>query len=455
MQALIALVGRSNVGKSTLFNTLTHRRDALVCASPGMTRDLRYGRGVAGDRTYTFVDTGGLGHLEDQSLQRWVEQQSLQAVRDAAVVLFIVDARSGLTVQDETLAASMRPLNDNLLVIINKSDGADFESVRSDCFKLGYGQPLVISALRRRGIKQMMQAVSERMPAPSNRALIDAAPRVAFIGRPNVGKSTLINNLIGAERVLASATPGTTRDSIDVDFSHRGVQYTLTDTAGMRRRSKIDNSPEKLSVSQTLQVIKGAGVVVLLVDAEMGIVEQDVRLLGLVLSIGCSLIVAVNKCDLLSDRARKVLEDDLQRRLVFASFVKVHYICAIKQRGIDGLMRSVQSVYQEARMKLSTPELTRMLQYAVHKNPPPIVDGRRVKPRYAHQGGSAPPTIVIHGRRVEKMPQHYCTYLKSFFIKALGIQGTPLRLVFQSSPDFLEFKRGVKKPAGPRSAQTI
>lgn len=437
MIPVIALVGRPNVGKSTLFNCLTRSRDALVADQPGLTRDRKYGDGRIGDRPYVVVDTGGLSGRGDE-LDELMARQAELAIQESDVTLFLVDAREGLTAQDELIAAQLRRLGKPVFLVVNKAEGLDEHTAGAEFFALGLGQPHAISAAHGRGIGQLMEKVLAALPpAPEEEAESgeDTGPapiRIAFAGRPNVGKSTLINRIVGEERVLAYDLPGTTRDTIEVPFERAGKSYLLIDTAGVRRRSRVAGAVEKFSVIKTLKAIEAANVVIAVLDAREGITEQDAGLVGFAVDSGRSLVVAVNKWDGLSEDQKANVRRELDLKLPFINFAKVHFISALRGTGIGELFKSVDKAYESATRKLPTPQLTRILEQAVERNPPPLVRGRRIKLRYAHQGGHNPPVIVIHGNQTEAVPDVYRRYLTNAFRTALNLTGTPVRLEFRT-----------------------
>lgn len=432
MKPVIALVGRPNVGKSTLFNRLTATRAALVSDYPGLTRDRNYGVGRVGDRPYIVVDTGGLSG-EREGIDVLMASQAMRAVDEADLVMLLVDGRSGLTGADETIVEGLRSTGKPIVLVVNKTERLDPSIAAGEFARLGIGETWCIAAAHGQGVRSMMGEVLERFPQEAGEE--DAAGegvRVAIVGRPNVGKSTLVNRMLGEERVLAFDRPGTTRDSIYIPFERDGQRYVLIDTAGVRRRSRIDEAIEKFSVVKTLQAIEAAHVVLLVLDARQGIGEQDARLLGHAIESGRALVIAVNKWDGLSGDERAAARAALDRRLSFADYARVHYISALHGSGVGDLFASIDQAYDAGNRDLSTPMLTRILQAAVEHHPPPLVQGRRVKLRYAHQGGQNPPVIVIHGSRTETVPDDYRRYLEGRFRDALGLQGTPVRIRFRS-----------------------
>jgi GTP-binding protein len=434
MLPVVALVGRPNVGKSTLFNRLTRTRSALVADFPGLTRDRQYGVGKIGSRAYLAMDSGGLTG-ESAGLEGQVVQQVWQALGEADVVLFLVDGRTGLTPADEDIAQQLRRLQVPLFLVVNKTEHMNLPEVSAEFHDLALGQPHPISAAHDQGVQSLLEEVLGRLPGDesveSDSDAGDAGIRLAIVGRPNVGKSTLVNRLLGEERMLTCDMPGTTRDSVAVPFQRDGQRYTLIDTAGVRRRSRIVEAIEKFSVIKTLQAIEQSHVAVLMLDARQGIAEQDTTLLGHILESGRALVVAVNKWDHLGQEVRDDLRRELGRKLVFLDFAKIHFISALHGSGVMDVLASVRRAYASATRKLATPELTRILADAVLRHQPPLVRGHRIKLRYAHQGGQNPPLLVIHGNRVDHVPEAYRRYLGNIYRKALGLEGTPVRIEFK------------------------
>lgn len=450
---VIALVGRPNVGKSTLFNCLTRSRDALVADQPGLTRDRKYGDGKIGDRPYVVVDTGGLTGTGG-ALDELMARQAQLAIQEADVTLFLVDAREGRTAADEMITEQLRRLGKPVFLVVNKAEGLDEAAVGADFYALGLGRPYPVSAAHGRGIEPLMEdvlAVLPPLPAEET-ALTEVeaagvAPiRVTCAGRPNVGKSTLINRILGEERVLAYDQPGTTRDTIEVPFEREGRAYVLIDTAGVRRRARVTEAVEKFSVIKTLKAIEAANVVIAVLDAREGITEQDAALIGFVVDSGRSLVVAVNKWDGLSEDRKADVRRELDFKLPFINFAKVHFISALHGTGIGELFKSVGKAYESAVRKLPTPLLTRILEDAANRNQPPLVRGRRIKLRYAHQGGHNPPVIVIHGNQTEAVPDTYRRYLTNTFRTALKLTGTPVRLEFRTSENPYAGRRNTLTP---------
>lgn len=433
MQPVIALVGRPNVGKSTLFNRLTRSRDALVAELPGLTRDRKYGLGRVGDRPYLVVDTGGLTgeeHILDEAMAR----QTLLAVEEADTVLLMVDGRDGLTAGDEAIVERLRATGKPLRLVVNKTDGFDPDAACADFHALGIGSPIPIAALRGRGVRQLMEQVLEDFPEPEPAGDIEDDDRigVAVVGRPNVGKSTLLNCILGEERLVAYDLPGTTRDSVEIPFERGGRRYTLIDTAGVRRRGKVSEVVEKFSIIKTMQAIENANVVVLVLDAHQGIADQDASLLGLVLDSGKAIVIAVNKWDGLDSHNRDQIKDRIDYHLGFLDFVDIHYISALRGSGIGKLFRSVDAAFDSTMVHVQTARLTQILEDAVAQHAPPIAHRRRIKLRYAHQGGRNPPIVVIHGTQTDSVPDAYRRYLSNTYRKVLRLTGTPVRIEFRS-----------------------
>jgi GTP-binding protein len=431
MKPVIALVGRPNVGKSTLFNRLTRSRDALVADLPGLTRDRHYGEGRIGERPFLVIDTGGFEPVAKEGIMHQMALQTKQAVAEADIVVFIVDGRQGLTPHDKTITDFLRKSGRKVLLVVNKSEGMKYTSVVAEFYELGMGDPYVISAAHGDGVHDLVNEALDAAFAqrPADAEELEAPERgVKIVGRPNVGKSTLVNTLIGEQRVIAFDMPGTTRDSIEVPFEREGKNYTLIDTAGIRRRGKVFEAIEKFSVVKTLQSISEAHVVILLLDAQQDISEQDAHIAGFILESGRALVVAVNKWDGLQSDERDEIKIDLDRKLDFLSFAKTHFISALKATGIGQLMKSVDAAYAAATADLSTPRLTRALIEAVEKQEPKRKGSIRPKMRYAHQGGQNPPIIVIHGNALDAIGEPYKRYLEKHFRDTFNLVGTPLRI---------------------------
>jgi GTP-binding protein len=438
MKPVVALVGRPNVGKSTLFNRLTRSRDALVADLPGLTRDRHYGEGRVGEIPFLVIDTGGFEPVAKDGIMHEMAKQTKQAVAEADVVVFIVDGRQGLTPHDKTITDFLRKSGRSVMLVVNKAEGMKYTSVAADFYELGLGDPYVISAAHGDGVADLVEealslAAAARPENPVEEEAPEGGIRLAIVGRPNVGKSTMVNTLLGEERVIAFDMPGTTRDSISIPFEREGRQYTLIDTAGIRRRGKVFEAIEKFSVVKTLQSISEANVVLLLLDAQQDISEQDAHIAGFVLESGRALVVAVNKWDGLTSDRRDEIKMDIERKLNFLSFAKFHFVSALKSTGIGPLMKSVDSAYAAAMAKLSTPRLTRALIEAVEHQQPRRKGSVRPKLRYAHQGGQNPPIVVIHGNALEAVDDNYKRYLEKHFRETFSLTGTPLRIELRSS----------------------
>ena len=452
MDPVIALVGRPNVGKSTLFNYLTRSRDALVADYPGLTRDRKYGLGKLGPGGYVVVDTGGLGD-DPEGVEQGMQAQARKAVGEADAVIFLVDARAGVTAGDMELAGELRRLGKPIYLAVNKVDGLDPAVVSAEFHTLGMGETHPIAAAHGRGVTRLLETVlADTGPAHAaeeEQALVGDQYHgicVAVIGRPNVGKSTMVNRILGEERVLVYDMPGTTRDSIYVPFEKDGHAYTLVDTAGVRRRARIKETVEKFSVIKTLQAIEAAHVVIMVVDAREGITEQDAGLVGHALEAGRALVLAVNKWDGLDSGQRDEVKRLLNVKLGFLEFAKVHFVSALHGSGVGLLLDSVRDAYDAANRDLATNRLTQILEDAVDSHPPPLVRGRRIKLRYAHQGGRNPPVIVIHGNQVDRVPQDYRRYLMNTFRKVLDLYGTPVRIEFKGGANPYEGRRNTLTP---------
>ncbi|MCX7898042.1 MAG: ribosome biogenesis GTPase Der [Rhodocyclaceae bacterium] len=436
MLPTLVLVGRPNVGKSTLFNRLTRSRAALVADRPGLTRDRHYGRGKLGGRPYWVVDTGGLMPEAKEGIEQEMTRQAETAMAEADALLFLVDARSGLTAQDKAIAEKLRRLGRPVFLVVNKAEGMEAAVVGAEFHELGLGAPHVISAAHGDGVRTLIDDVLAAMPDEAEEWSAEdegeGAPRVAIVGRPNVGKSTLVNALLGEERMISFDQPGTTRDAIEAPFMREGRQYVLIDTAGLRRKGRVADVIEKFSVIKTLQAIESADVVIVLLDATQEVAEQDAHIAGICLEAGRAMVIAVNKWDAADQYRRSWVKQELARKLAFLSFVKTHFISAKAGTGLDGLMKSVDEAHRAANAKLPTPKLTRVLRDAVARQSPPRHGLIRPKLRYAHQGGSNPPVIVIHGNALEHIPPAYVRYLEHSFRTAFGLVGTPLSIQFKT-----------------------
>ena len=436
MLPVVALVGRPNVGKSTLFNVLTRTRDALVADLPGLTRDRHYGICHLGDREFVVVDTGGLTGDKD-GIGALTARQAEFAIDEADVVVLVVDARDGVLPQDRNVLAALRRQDKPLLLVVNKVDGVDENTVLADFSALGFAAPILTSAAHSRGVTTLLEAVLEKLPppgdAPEEGDPADDGIRVAIVGRPNVGKSTLVNRLLGEDRVVVSDVAGTTRDSIRVRLERDGKRYTLIDTAGVRRRARVEDAVEKFSVIKTLQSIAAANVAVLLLDAKDGVAEQDATLIGHVLAERRALVIAVNKWDGLSTYEREQCRSSLDRKLDFVAFSTPVFISGLHGSGIAELMRSIGRAHKSAMREFGSAELTKALEQAYTAYQPPLVRGHAPKLRFAHPGGTNPPTIVIHGSRTRQIAVGYRRYLENFFRKRFKLEGTPILIVFKES----------------------
>ncbi|HET7396177.1 MAG TPA: ribosome biogenesis GTPase Der [Gammaproteobacteria bacterium] len=433
MLPVIALVGRPNVGKSTFFNFVTRSRDALVADVPGLTRDRQYGFGKIGPRPYVVVDTGGLDG-EGEGIMGLMARQTLKAFEEADAAVFLVDGRAGLTSADHHIAAQLRRAGKPLYLAVNKTEGMDADIVTSEFHALGLGEPHAMAAAHGHGIADLMQVILDALPPDTDEpADVDESRiQVAVIGRPNVGKSTLINRLLGEDRLIAFDQPGTTRDSIFVPFEREGRSYMLIDTAGVRRRARVSEMIEKFSIVKTLQAIDRAQVVIAVLDAHEGVAEQDASLLGLAVERGRALVIAVNKWDGLDTDQRNNVRRLIDLKLPFLDFARLFFISALHGTGVGDVMKAVDAAHRAANRELSTPELTRTLEAAIKQHQPPLVKGRRIKLRYAHQGGRNPPVIVIHGNQTESVPDTYQRYLAHTFREAFDLYGTPVRIEFRT-----------------------
>ena len=433
MKPNIVLVGRPNVGKSTLFNRLTRTRDALVADLPGLTRDRHYGHGRLGGKPFLVIDTGGFEPLAKEGISYQMARQTEQAIDEADVVILVVDGRSGVTALDREIAIRLRRSGQRVVVAVNKAEGMNAAVVGADFHELGLGQPRAISAAHGEGVASLLEVALAPFGELQEEAEADSAIRVAIVGRPNVGKSTMVNALLGEERVIAFDQPGTTRDSIVVDFERGGRRYALIDTAGLRRRGKVFETIEKFSVIKTLQAIEGAQVVILVLDARQDIADQDAHIAAFIREAGRALVVAVNKWDDLDSYRRQQIKETLEKQLLFIDFARFHYVSALRGHGLEALFRSVDAAYRAASAELPTPKLTRALIDAVARQAPPRSGQFRPKLRYAHQGGRNPPLIVIHGNALDKVPASYRRYLEHTFRGVFELQGTPLRIQFNVS----------------------
>ncbi|WP_046005068.1 ribosome biogenesis GTPase Der [Pseudoalteromonas rubra] len=473
MLPVIALVGRPNVGKSTLFNRLTRTRDALVADFPGLTRDRKYGQANYDGYEFIVVDTGGIDGSEE-GIETEMAEQSLLAIEEADVVLFLVDARAGMTAADQAIAQHLRKQQKKSFVVANKTDGIDADSNCAEFYQLALGEVYHIAAAHGRGVTQLLEATlgpviaelageeddieqddelltelyleGEEAPDDGKTGFEDKPIKLAIIGRPNVGKSTLTNRILGEERVIVYDMPGTTRDSIYIPMTRNERDYVLIDTAGVRKRKKVSDVVEKFSVIKTLQAIEDANVILLVIDARDGISDQDLSLLGFALNAGRSLVIAVNKWDGLDDYVKERIKSELDRRLGFIDFARLHFISALHGTGVGHLFESVEEAYESATKRVSTAMLRRIMDMAQADHQPPLVRGRRVKLKYAHAGGYNPPRIVIHGNQVHDLPDSYKRYLMNYYRKALNIMGTPIKI---------EFREGDNPYAGRTNKMTL
>lgn len=471
MLPVVALVGRPNVGKSTLFNRLTRTRDALVADFPGLTRDRKYGQAKIDEQEFIVIDTGGITG-DEEGLDAVMAGQSLQAIEESDAVLFLVDARVGMTVADQAIAEHLRKQEKKIFVVANKIDGIDADSACADFYALGLGEVYHIAAAHGKGVRQMIDTAldgffdeipeeeesdefdfepefieeDEETLLKEQQRLQDLPIKLAIIGKPNVGKSTLTNRILGEERVVVYDQPGTTRDSIYIPMSREDREYIIIDTAGVRKRKKVNETVEKFSVIKTLKAIEDCNVVLLVIDARDGIAEQDLSLLGYTLNAGRSLVIAVNKWDGMTDYDKERVKTELDRRLGFIDFAKIHFISALHGTGVGHLYESVEEAYDSSTKRISTSMLTRIMTMAVDDHQPPMVQSRRVKLRYAHAGGYNPPLIVIHGNQVKKLPDTYKRYLMNYFRRSLEIMGTPIRIEFREGSNPFEGRRNKLTP---------
>ncbi len=428
----IALVGRPNVGKSTLFNRLTGSRDALVANYAGLTRDRKYGEANIAGKKCIIVDTGGISG-DEEGIDSVMAEQSRQAITESDIVLFMVDCRDGLVLADRQIAEYLRVQNKTTFVVANKIDGLDHEVSVAPFYELGLGSVESIAASQGRGVKTLMEKVLSDVPDYAEQHDADQhGIKMAIIGRPNVGKSTLVNRMLGEDRVVVFDLPGTTRDSIYIHYERNGTPYTIIDTAGVRRRKNVKLTVEKFSIIKTLQAIDDANVVILVVDAQEGIVDQDLHIMGHAIEAGRALVIALNKWDGLEDEHKSFVKSELQRRLRFVDFADLHFISALHGTGVGHLYKSVEKAFQSATERFSTNHLTKILEDAVSSHQPPLVRGRRIKLRYAHAGGHNPPIIVIHGNQTADVPQHYTKYLEKTFRRVLNMHGTPIRIEYKT-----------------------
>ncbi|MBS0575208.1 MAG: ribosome biogenesis GTPase Der [Proteobacteria bacterium] len=457
MLPLVALVGRPNVGKSTLFNALTRTRDALVHDEPGVTRDRHYGVcKLLEGRPFALVDTGGLSG-DEAGLAGLTAQQARAGVDEADVVVFVVDGREGPSGLDQNIIGWLRKAAKPLLLAVNKTDGIDAQAALAEFARFGIAAPLAVSSAHQRGLPELLEAIEKHLPTEATaEVLVDPDRlRVAIVGRPNVGKSTLVNRLLGEERVIASEVPGTTRDSIRVDLERDGRKYQLIDTAGIRRRGRVEEAIEKFSVIKTLQAIDAAQVVLLLLDAGEGVTEQDATVLGHVLDSGRAFVVAINKWDGLTTYQREQCEAMLSRKLVFAQWAERVHVSAKHGSGLRELFKAIHRAQDSAMRKFSTSEVNKAIEIAVESFPPPAVRGHAAKMRYAHPGGENPPTFIVHGTRLKSLPDSYIRYLENFFRKRFKLVGTPVRFEFREGENPYEGKKNTLTPRQQRSRQRM
>ena len=459
MLPVVALVGRPNVGKSTLFNRLTHTRDALVADFPGLTRDRQYGQASYEQRQFIVVDTGGITG-DEEGIDARMAAQSLQAIEEADVVFFLVDARAGLLPADQMIADHLRKTDKQVFVLANKVDGIDGDSESAEFYSMGLGDIHQIAAAHGRGVAKLIQDAlepldeefpemavrkdeekSELDPEEQLEQLQNLPIKLAIVGKPNVGKSTLTNRILGEDRVVVYDMPGTTRDSVHIPLTRDEREYVLIDTAGVRKRKKVSEAVEKFSIVKTLKAIEEANVVLLVIDAREGIADQDLSLLGYVLNSGRSLVIAVNKWDGLDIDVKDDIKRELDRRLGFVDFARLHFISALHGTGVGNLFESVNEAYRSATKRINTSMLTQIMEMAQDDHQPPLVRGRRVKMKYAHAGGYNPPVIVIHGNQVDDLPSSYKRYLMNYFRKALDVMGTPIKIEFREGANPFEGKK--------------
>ena len=449
MKPALALIGRPNVGKSTLFNRLTRSRDALVADFPGLTRDRKYGSGEAFEREYMVIDTGGLSG-EQEGIDEYMAKQTLAAIDEADGILFLVDGKEGLNSADAQIASHIRQTGKPIFLLVNKTDRVDPDQASVEFFELGFTEVHAIAAVQNRGVTLMLENVLSHFPLDDEDnledELDDGSIRIAFVGRPNVGKSTLVNRILGEERVIAYDQPGTTRDSIFIPFERDEQKYTLIDTAGVRRRSRVNETVEKFSIIKTMEAIRAAHVVIMLLDAHDTIAEQDAHLLGLILDEGRSLVLAINKWDGLDGDERDRIKNQLEVRLPFLDFAERHFISALHGTGVGLLYKSIHECYDSAMIKVPTSRLTRIMETALEVHQPPLVNGRRIKLRYAHQGGSNPFLVIIHGNQTEKVPNSYQRYLVNYFRTTLKLKGTQVKLEFKTGDNPYEGRRNKLTP---------
>lgn len=459
MIPVFALVGRPNVGKSTLFNRVTKTMDALVANFPGLTRDRQYGEAKLGSRRFIVIDTAGITGQEE-GIDSAVAQQSQQAVLEADAVVFMLDAREGLTAIDEQLAQRLRGYNKPIFYVANKIDGVNVDEALGEIYRFGAEKIYPTTATHGRGIKPLFEDMlalfpAEEATASTGEEVLDPGIKIAIVGRPNVGKSTLVNRLLGEERVVVFDQPGTTRDSIYIRYERNAEVFTLIDTAGIRRRKNVSEVVEKFSIVKTLKAIDDANVVILMLDASEGVVDQDLHLLGHVVDAGRAVVVGINKWDGLTDQHKQYVKKELERRLQFIDYAQIHFISALHGTGVGHLYESVRAAYRSASLKLQTHRLTQILEKAVFDHAPPLVSGRRIKLRYAHAGGSNPPLIIIHGNQTADVPRAYQRYLEKTFRRELQLIGTPVRIEFRTGDNPFDASEGKRNLLSDRQRRMI
>lgn len=446
MIPVIAIVGRPNVGKSTLFNRLTRTRDALVANYAGLTRDRKYGEGKVGSQPYIVVDTGGISG-DEEGIDSMMAGQSLQAIEESDTVLFMVDGKAGVTAADQMIAQHLRKHNKSCYLVVNKTDGLDADSAAAEFHEMGLPELHTIAAAQNRGVRRLIDTVLADYPAPEeDQEDKEGGTRIAVVGRPNVGKSTLVNRMLGEDRVVVYDQPGTTRDSVYIPYERFNKPYTLIDTAGVRRRKNIKESVEKFSIIKTLQAIQDSNVVIAVFDAREGVVDQDLHMLSFVLDSGRSLVIALNKWDGMEHEDKQRVKQELKRRLEFVSYAKIHFISALHGTGVGDLYASIDQAYLSAISKWPTNKLTQILERAVEEHQPPMVKGRRIKLRYAHQGGSNPLRVVIHGNQTDQVQNSYKRYLEKTFRRVLRIEGSPIFIEFKTAKNPYEGRKNKLTP---------
>lgn len=459
MIPVIALVGRPNVGKSTLFNRLTNSRQALVLNEPGVTRDRQFGQGKLGDKPYIVIDTGGIIDHPLEEIDKATLKQSHQAISEASILFFVVDTKDGLTPFDLQLAKALRKHNKTIILVMNKLDGAPTDMAKMEFSPLGFTHMFATTASQNWGIESLVTHALSQVECddetPIESLENNPLPKVAIIGRPNVGKSTLVNRMLGEERVIVCDYPGTTRDSIYISMERMGKQYTLIDTAGVRRKRSVHEVVEKFSVVKTLQAIKDANVVILAFDAREGLTDQDLSLIDFTIEAGSGLIICANKWDGMASEDKDYVKKQLAQRLRFADFVPIHYISALHGTGVGDLFKIINRVYQCATIELSTTQVTDILNRALEAHQPPLVHGRRIKLRYAHCGGHNPPTIIIHGNQTEDLPQSYQRFLAKYYMKVLKLIGTPVKIICKTGDNPYKDKVNILTPRQIKKRQRL